>query len=108
MTTNHPYASLAGNEVPRLGSFLGDDDLAYPLVDRIETLLYPVHDVGPMQTVPQKIVIHPQIIGRIRDEDVVGKPKEIKDDLGVKDEVLTLTPDAVERIVREVVAHFEA
>lgn len=106
MAKNHPYASLKNNEVPRNGAFLGNDDFGYPLVDRIETLLYPPHSGGTMEVIPQKIVIHPQVIGRVKDEDIVGKPREVRDDLGVTEEILTLKPEAIERIVDGVVRHF--
>ncbi|RKS07061.1 hypothetical protein DFP74_2716 [Nocardiopsis sp. Huas11] len=102
MTKKHPY-SYGPLELPRGGAFL-DEENAYPLLDQIEDLLYPVHQGRPA-VVPQKVKIHPEIVARVSSDDLAGPPVWLVDEQGHEDEVLTLKPEAAERIREEVLAH---
>lgn len=101
MTDQNPYASLTNHEVPRYGTLFGDLDEGYPLVDRIEGKL-PHPGPEPMKGIPMKTEIHQRVAQRVTDDDLTGESRTVEGAHGATDEIVTLRPEAAERIANEV------
>lgn len=101
MTDLNPYAALNSHEIPRNGTLFGDLDEGYPLVDRIESGL-PHPGPEPMGVIPAKSEIHQRVAQRVTAGDLTGEVRTVEGAHGATDEILTLKPEAAERIATEV------